>query len=109
MNKKLIMLSSALILSSCAWVEVTPEGESVRLVQSIDTVESCKRLGNVHTKVVSKVVFERDAEKVAGELADMARNEAGVLGGDTIVPISEVVDGRRKFAVFQCFQNNGEN
>ncbi|PTN09417.1 uncharacterized protein DUF4156 [Nitrosomonas aestuarii] len=95
-----------LILSSCAWVKVSPKGEGVRLVQSTRTIESCKKLGNVNAKVVGKVVFDRDAEKVAGELAALARNEAALIGGDTIIPISEISDGRRTFAVYQCFQSN---
>ena len=109
MKKILIVCCGVLILSSCAWVKVSSIGESVRLVQSTQTVESCKRLGNVNAKVVGKVIFERDAEKVASELADLARNEAGLMGGDTIVPITEIYDGRRRFAVYQCFQPKRNN
>ena len=105
MKKILIIICGSLILSSCAWVKVTAKGESVRLVQSAKTVESCKKLGTVNTKVVSQVIFHRDADKVAAELADLARNEAGLMGGDTIVPDSEIVDGRRSFGVYQCFQS----
>ncbi|UJO99133.1 MAG: DUF4156 domain-containing protein [Nitrosomonas sp.] len=97
-------IGSVLILSSCAWVQVTPQGEGVRLVQSAKAVEPCKRLGKVNAKVVSRVIFSRDADKVAEELADLARNEAALMGGDTIIPISEIGDGRRSFAVYQCFQ-----
>ncbi len=80
-----------------------------RLVQSVKAVESCKKLGNAGVKVVDQIIFERDAEKVTGELADLARNEAGLMGGDTIVPISEIVDGRRSFGVYQCFQSKRMN
>lgn len=75
----------------------------MRLVQSARAVESCKRIGKVNTKVESKIVFNRDPEKVAGELADLARNEAALMRGDTIVPVSEINDGRRSFDVYQCF------
>lgn len=100
----LTAMCGALILSACAWVKVTPQGEGVRLVQSGRAVESCKKMGRVNAKVVSHVVFNRDADKVAGELADLARNEAALMGGDTIVPISEISDGRRSFGVYRCFQ-----
>jgi len=106
MKKVLIVFCCVLMLSSCAWVKVTSKGEGVRLVQSVRTVASCKKLGNVNAKVVGKIVFDRDAEKVSSELADLARNEAALIGGDTIVPISEISDGRRTFAVYQCFQSN---
>lgn len=103
MKKILIAIFGGLILSSCTWVKVTSQGEGVRLVQSAKAVEQCKKLGKVSTKVESKVVFSRDSEKVVGELADLARNEAALMRGDTIVPISEINDGRRSFGVYQCF------
>ncbi len=97
------LICGGLILSSCTWVKVTSKGEGVRMVQSAKSVEQCKRLGKVSTKVESKVVFSRDSEKVADELADLARNEAALMKGDTIVPISEINEGRRSFGVYQCF------
>jgi len=103
MKKILIAVCGCLVLSFCTWVKVTPNGESVRLVQSVRVVELCKRIGKVNTKVVSEVVFNRDPEKVASELADLARNEAALMRGDTIVPASEIIDGRRSFDVYQCF------
>jgi len=109
MKKILIALCGGLILSSCTWVKVTAKGESVRLVQSVRAVEPCKKLGQINTKVVSQVIFNRDPEKVAGELADLARNEAALMGGDTIVPASDIYDGRRSFGVYQCFQSRRLN
>jgi len=103
MKKILIAVCSSLILSSCTWVKVNPNGEGVRLVQSIRTVEPCQKLGKINTKVVSQVIFNRDMEKVSSELADLARNEAALMGGDTIVPASEIIDGRRSFGVYKCF------
>ncbi len=103
MKKIVATVCFGLILPSCTWVKVTPNGEGVRLVQSARAVESCKRIGKVNTKVESKIVFNRDPEKVAGELADLARNEAALMRGDTIVPASEINDGRRSFDVYQCF------
>lgn len=103
MKRIVITLCGGLIFSSCTWVKVTSNGESVRLMHSARTVETCKNLGKVNAKVVSKVVFNRDIEKITGELADLARNEAALMGGDTIIPISEIKDGRRSFDVYQCF------
>ncbi len=103
MKKILIAVCSYLILSSCTWVKVTSKGEGVRLVQSARAVQPCKKLGRVQTKVVSKIVFNRDSEKVADELADLARNEAALIHGDTIVPVSQINEGRRSFDVYQCF------
>ena len=102
MKRILTGVCVSMVLASCTWVTVTAKGEGVRFVQSLKTVESCKQLGQVNVKVVDQVIFHRDADKVAGELIDLARNEAAMMNGDTIVPVSEIVDGRRRFAVFQC-------
>ena len=103
MIKILTAVASCLILSSCTWVKVTSKGEGVRLVHSAKAVQPCKKIGRVETKVVSKIVFNRNQEKVADELADLARNEAALINGDTIIPVSEVNKGRRSFDVYQCF------
>ncbi|MDH5480897.1 MAG: DUF4156 domain-containing protein [Nitrosomonas sp.] len=103
MKRILVVVCGSLLLFSCTWVKVTSNGESVRLVRSAEKVEPCKKIGDVNTQVVSKIIFERNEEKVAGELADLARNEAALLGGDTIIPVSEVNEGRRSFDVYQCF------
>lgn len=106
MKKALIVSCVVLILSSCTWVKVTPKGDGVRLVPSNKYVAQCKNLGKVNAKVVSQIIFERNPDKVAEELANMARNEAAGMGADTIVPISEIVDGRRVFGAYQCFHSN---
>ena len=104
MKKAFLVSCAVLILSSCTWVKVNSKGDAVRLVPTNKYVAQCKNLGKVIAKVVSQIIFERNRDKVAEELANMARNEAANMGADTIVPISEIVDGRRVFGAYQCFQ-----
>jgi hypothetical protein len=40
--------------------------------------------------------------KVAGELEALARNEAALMGGDTVVAELPVKDGRQVFGVYRC-------
>lgn len=101
--KKLIATATlALSLSACSWVQVTTGGQAVRLVQSKNDVSGCKELGTTTTAVMSKFFIERDQDKVARELADLARNTAAEMGGDTIVPISAINDGKRTFGIYKC-------
>ena len=102
MKKRNLLLVLAVGLSGCSYVKVTPEGQGIRLVQALDEVSQCKKLGATTTRVLSKFIFERGKEKVADELVSLARNEAADMGGDTIVPISEVVEGNRKFGIYKC-------
>ena len=39
---------------------------------------------------------------MAEELERLGRNSAAEMGGDTIVPMSKVIDGERVFNVYQC-------
>jgi hypothetical protein len=90
------------MLGACTWVKTTPEGESVR-VAAADTVGACERKGKVTVSVKNRVSgVERKPTKVETELATLARNEAALLGGDTVVAESSVADGRQVYGVYQC-------
>jgi hypothetical protein len=45
---------------------------------------------------------DRGSEKVQDELITLARNEAGTLGGNTIVPDGTIEEGRQRFVVYRC-------
>ena len=46
--------------------------------------------------------FKRGEEKVKKELEALARNSAANMDGDTVVPITDIEDGKRTFAVYRC-------
>lgn len=102
MKKLIITAAITLSLSACSWVKVTTAGQAVRLVQTKNDVSSCKELGATTASVMDKFFIERSRDKVARELADLARNTAAEMGGDTIVPISVIEDGKRTFGVYKC-------
>ena len=96
-----VPMSVALTAFGCAWVSLSPEGESVRVADV--AADSCERRGKTTSTVADKVVFVRRSEsKVSEELTSLARNEAAEMGADTVVPESEVEDGRQVFGIYQC-------
>ncbi|PJA33446.1 MAG: hypothetical protein CO187_01385 [Zetaproteobacteria bacterium CG_4_9_14_3_um_filter_53_7] len=103
MNKKIMMVSLlAAGLSGCTWVDVDKEATAVRVLD-MSQVENCKQLGRTSVSVLDKVLFfSRGEKKVAEELERLGRNSAAEMGGDTIVPMSKVIDGERVFNVYQC-------
>mgnify|MGYP002713030957 CR=1 FL=1 len=104
MNKilPLCALTGILLSSGCAWVKTTPEGEKVRVLDASE-VTSCKELGNTTVALLDKIAgIDRSREKVAEELRILARNSAAKIGGDTVVPISDISDGQQRFAVYKC-------
>lgn len=87
---------------ACTWVKLTDQGRSVHVAQ-FPQVSGCDQLGEVTAHVLDKVAFvKRSRDKQARELATLARNEAGEMGGNTIVPSSDIKNGRRHFTVYRC-------
>jgi acyl dehydratase len=95
-----------LLVSGCTWVKPTPSGEQVRIVSSPAEIADCKKLGNTTVSLLDKVgYFKRDPKKVENELSILGRNSAAEMGGDTILPISEIYQGERSFEVYRCKGN----
>lgn len=89
-------------LSACSFIEVSESAEAVKLA-TYDEVTHCKKLGFTRTQVLSKIGFiERNEQTMTAELADLARNEAVAMGGDTIVPQAPVEDGKMVFDIYRC-------
>jgi hypothetical protein len=103
--KKITLLLAALasLTSACTWVKVNEQGSSVAVANAAN-VRSCDKVRTVSVKVKDNFVgsMKRDPSKVATELTNMARNEASQFGGDTVVPVSLVDNGRQSFDVYKC-------
>lgn len=104
MKKTTLLLAAIVSLTSaCSWVKVSEQGASVAVANAAN-VRNCDKVRTVNVKVKDNFVgsMKRSPEKVATELTNMARNEATQFGGDTIVPVSLVQDGRQSFDVYKC-------
>ena len=102
---KLLMIAvlSLVLGGGCTWVKPTLDGERVRLAQGQADVTTCRKIGNTTVSLLDRVAsFERNPKKVEAELAILGRNSAAEMGGDTIVPVSDIFQGERSFAVYRC-------
>ena len=89
-------------LSACTWVPLSTGGETVRL-QAADQVSGCERLGHTTSRVADHVwIFSRNERAVREELTSLARNEAALMQGDTVVPESAPENGRQSFGIYRC-------
>ena len=107
MKHLFFLLSFSLLMTACSWIEVTEEGKGIRIV-SQDEVANCERVGKVFAQLKDQVAgFDRNEEKVKREIEILARNVAAAsdLGGDTIVPITEIKNGKQSFAVYKCMRS----
>jgi hypothetical protein len=90
------------LTTACTWVQLTAEGRGVQLLTSSE-VSNCTRVGTTSSATTSRLlVVQRGGEKVQGELVTLARNEAGLMDGNTIVADSTIEGGRQSFTVYRC-------
>jgi hypothetical protein len=103
MTKALITAIGVVMLVGCSsWVQLTSEGESVMLLPE-SGVASCTRVGGTRSSTLNKILFtQRNRLRLEEELATLARNEAGSMGGDAIVVESPISDGTQRFGVYRC-------
>ena len=110
MNRKLYLAAAAsltILLSSCATVPLTEGGKKVRVLAP-DEVSSCRELGKTNTSVTATALgIARPPETIAMELASIGRNSAANMGGDTIVPLTVIADGRQTFVIYKCVNPDG--
>jgi Domain of unknown function (DUF4156) len=98
----LTLIAIAAVTSSCTWVKVSEQASNVAIANAAN-VRGCKYMSEINVSVPNKVGFiKRDSDKVTTELATMARNEAAQDGADTVVPTSEIENGRQSFNVYKC-------
>lgn len=104
MKNLLLTCALALLVTGCTWVQLTSEGEGVRLAGA-RLVTNCERVGRATARTLGEIVtVERGGGKLQTELLTLARNEAGRMGGDTIVPESLISQGQQEFGVYRCLR-----
>jgi len=103
MLRPVLLIGLCSVFSACGtWVNVTAAGELVSVATPAQ-VQSCTRIGSSTTNALSEIVFvERGTAKLQQELIDLARNEAGDMGGNRIVVETPITDGRQSFGVYSC-------
>ena len=102
MKNFLLVVASAAVLSGCTWVQLTGEGEGVSLLTA-DGASNCERIGRATAKTLGKIVtVERGGQRLQTELLTLARNEAGRMGGNAVVPESLINNGQQDYGVYNC-------
>ncbi len=95
-----LMLSLA--LAGCQFVPLTAGGEKARVL-SVREVRQCQKIGITTAAVEDEIIgIPRQKTVIAEELTRLARNNAAIMGGDTVVPASEIVRGTQSFTIYKC-------
>jgi hypothetical protein len=97
-----ILATVAALAGGCALVNLTEAGARVRLTTSAE-VAACTSLGRITASVVHEVGFiPRHPDAVQDNVNVTARNSAAGMGGDSIVPVAPLADGKQTFDVYRC-------
>lgn len=103
--RKILLTSvvATFLLGGCTWgIKLDDAGRKVR-TDWYGTMSNCKQLGKVTVSVADHLgPVDRNNITVRDELEVMARNEAGGMGGDTVHPLAEPVEGSQAWGVYQC-------
>ena len=103
----MLIAATGLFINGCASIEMSSGGEKVRVLAP-NEVSSCKHLGRTNNSVTAKVAgVKRPIETIESELMTMARNSASDMGGDTIVPLTVLTNGKQSFNVYKCVGTSG--
>ncbi len=98
-----ILIAFILGLPGCTWVALAPEADRVQIAAS-DALGECTRVGTTKARTKVRIgIFARGENKIARELATLARNDAPELGGNTVSadgPVS--ADGMQRFTIYDC-------
>ena len=87
---------------ACTWVKLSEGGEAVRVAKPGE-VAGCESKGRTHAQTTDRVaIFARRDQPIRLELESLARNEAALMGGDTIAPATPIERGRQSFDVYRC-------
>ena len=105
-NKFLLIALTGLTISSCSGIKLTSGGEKIRVLAPLE-VSSCKKLGQTNATVTDRVIVKRPIETIELELSTIARNSADNMGGDTIVPLTVIEDGKQSFTIYKCINPDG--
>lgn len=101
-HQLIALLASSLLITACSWIDLTAKGEKVRVLDA-NEVTRCRVLGQTTASVTDTVAGLKRKEHIIKEnLETLARNSASEMGGDTIVPMSKIENGKQTFRVYKC-------
>lgn len=102
----IFLILMMLLLSACTWVKLSTEGHDVSVAFEED-IKNCLLKGETTVNLKSTIAgIDRSRKKVKKELTTLGRNSAANIGGDTIVPASEIENGKQTFKVYDCSMQN---
>lgn len=100
----LLIPAAALLVAACETIPAKPGAAQVAVIEEA-AAAACERKGATTVSVLARMGFvERTDAVIAEDLVRLAANDAAELGGDSLVALGPVTEGKRKFAIYRCKQ-----
>ena len=101
MKNQILLYAVTLLFSGCAFVELSDQGALVKQGTEEDIV-NCELVAEVSSQTKDKILIDRSATTVRGELVILARNKAAEMGANVIVPSTAPDGGVQGFNAYLC-------
>lgn len=89
-------------MNACSFVSLDPGARDVNVVEDTNSLKNCKALGETNVNLWSKAETFQSDKTVNTQLDTLARNQAATMGGNTVIPASDINNGQRKYNVYNC-------
>ncbi len=89
-------------VSACSFVSLNPGAENIAVSADGNSLSKCKFLGNTDVSLWSKADTFQSQGTVDEQLNILARNQAATMNGNTVIAKSDINNGQRTYAVYNC-------
>jgi hypothetical protein len=98
----MLLVLGTVTLISCSFVSLDPQARDVIVSTDTNSLKSCKFINTTTVSLWSKADTFQSDKTVATQLDTLARNEAATMGGNVIIPTSEINNAQRAYSVYKC-------
>ena len=96
-----LLFGLLLVIVGCASPELTLQGSKVNVGKESD-LKQCQVLGSTSLSLSPTSVKWMKEEKIKERLMIEARNFAARIGGNMILPVGPLEEGKQSFKIYNC-------
>ena len=101
MKNIVLLLGLLLVVVGCASSELTLQGSKVN-VGNESYLKRCQMLGSTRLSLAPTRVEWMEEDQIKKQLAIEARNFAAKIGGNMILPVGAIEEGKQSFKIYNC-------
>ena len=101
MKNIILLLGVLLVVAGCASPELTLQGSKVDVGNESD-LKRCQMLGSTRLSLAPTHVEWMGEDQMKRQLTIEARNFAAEIGGNMILPVDAIEEGKQSFKIYNC-------